>query len=270
VEIALQSFFESLPQAAAVWMLMMLAIALAAAVMALPRRVEAAARAHAHAQAQVHVQAPDDLRTVDEGAAPAPDRDHLRYADEIAVAAGRAAAVATRRRAEWEAAQHDLDGAWAAFDAADRAARQTARAGAYPLMSRRRKPGDNIDRERYLHAAATAACRNREISIAQLNDVYAHRGWNPRLHPVAQEAALRNAIRAHRQAGYSVAQERERAAWQAAETAAEALRSLRREATAAATRTGVRQRLSDAPHMRTEDEQRRAEQWTTGEIPAVA
>ena len=60
-------------------------------------------------------------------------------------------------------------------------------------MSRRRKPGENADRQRYLHHAAIAACRNREISIAQLNDVLAHRGWNPRLHPVVQEVALGNA-----------------------------------------------------------------------------
>ncbi|HEX9999845.1 MAG TPA: hypothetical protein VGB74_05290 [Actinoplanes sp.] len=249
MELALQDFFASLPQAAAVWMLMVLALALAVAVMALPRSV------------QVVAPAADELGHA-EVDAPAPEYEHLRYVDELTVAAGRAAATATRERAEWEAAQRDLDGAWAAFDAADLAARQTTRATAYPLMSRRRKPGDNVDRERYLHAAATAACRNREISIAQLNDIYAHRGWNPRLHPVVQEAALRNAIREHRLAAYRAAQERERAAWQAAETAAEALRGLRLEATAAVARTGVRQPVSD--------EQWRAEQWTTGELPAVA
>jgi hypothetical protein len=247
VEIALHSFFQSLPQAAAVWMLVVLGLALAAAVMALPRRAETTA--------------PPPAQDIGP-AGPAPEADHLRYVGELAVAAGRAASTASRHRAAWESAQRDLDGAWAAFDVADLAARQTARAGAYPLMSRRRKPGDNIDRERYLHAAATAACRNRDLSIAQLNDIYAHRGWNPRLHPVVQETALRNAIREHRLADYRAAREREQAAWQVAESAAEALRSLRLEATAAVTRTGVRQPVSD--------EQWWAEQWTTGELPAAA
>jgi hypothetical protein len=135
-------------------------------------------------------------------------------------------------------------------------------AGAFPLMSRSRKLGENIDRERYLHHAATEACRNRDISIAQLNDVYAHRGWNPRLHPVVQEAALRQAARGHRYADYQRAAERERAAWQTAETAAEALRSLRAEATAALARAGAERPVAD--------ERWFADQWATGEFPVAA
>ena len=127
---------------------------------------------------------------------------------------------------------------------------------------RRRKLGENADRERYLHHAATVACRLRQISIAQLNDIYAHRGWNPRLHPVVQEAALRNAIRAHRFAGYQQAQRRERLAWQNAEIAAEALRVLRAEAAAALTRTATEQ-----PPV---SEFWWAEPWTTGELPVAA
>jgi hypothetical protein len=188
--------------------------------------------------------------------------DHRSFAGEVADAAERAAATAERRRAEWVRAQEQLATAWTAFEAADQDARRTHAATAFPLMSRRRKPGENRDRERYLHHAATVACREREISIAQLNDVYAHRGWNPRLHPVVQEAALRAAAREHRFAAYRTAQERERGAWRAAERAAEALKALRIEAATAMTPAAVAERAAD--------EVRWAEPWSTGELPAIA
>ncbi|MGX6605543.1 hypothetical protein ACWKSP_25945 [Micromonosporaceae bacterium Da 78-11] len=238
METALHSFFVSVPQAVAVWMMLLLGLALAAALMALPRKV------------------PAPLPV------PVTDSDHLRQVDEAAAAADLAAVTAGHRRDEWAAAQEHLDAAFAAFDLAEGVARQTTAACAFPLMSRRRKPGDNVDRERYLHHAATAACRNRDISIAQLNDVYAHRGWNPRLHPVVQEAALRQAVRAHRYAGYQRALERERAAWRSSEQAAETLRELRAEATAAIVHAGVGSPVAA--------ERRPADQWATGELPLAA
>lgn len=220
---------SAVPQAAAIWMTMLLAVALATTSLLMPRR------------------------RGDAPPTPDPDvseNDDDRYAAEILVATERAAATAERRRAEWALAQDDVDAAWAAYDDADDAARRIAAASAFPLPSRRRRPGENVDRERFLHRAATAACRRHEISIAQLNDVLAHRGWNPRLHPVAQEAALCNAVRAHRFAAYRAAGGRERQAWQAAELAAAALRSLRAEAQVAQVQTTLRT-----------DEQWWAEQW---------
>ena len=237
METALDSFLVSVPQAAALWALMVFGALLLAGVLA--RRT----------------------RPVEPVITEA-DSDARRYAGEVSVAAGRAAATAERRRTDWVSAQQELDAAWLAFDAADKAARQAARALAYPLMSRRRKPGENAERQRYLHHAASAACRNREISIAQLNDVYAHRGWNPRLHPVVQESVLKQAIRDHRWAEYQRALEKERTAWQEAEFAAEALRSLRLEAAAAVTRAGAGQPAGD--------EQWWADAWTTAELPAAA
>jgi len=239
VETALQSFFVSVPQAAAIWVLMLLGVFLLGGLLA--RRTSSAAAAPADPEA---------------------DADARRYAGEVSVAANRAAATAARRRADWVAAQQELDAAWLAFDAADTIARQAAKACAYPLMSRRRKPGENAERQRYLHHAASAACRNREISIAQLNDVFAHRGWNPRLHPVVQESALKRAIRDHRSGEYQKALAKERTAWQEAESAAEALRCLRAEAAAAITRAGAGQPAVD--------EQWWADQWTTAELPAAA
>jgi hypothetical protein len=239
VESALHSFLLSVPQAAAIWIAMLLVVAVAAMAFTLPRRL---------------------------AAGPAPESaidDRARYADEVAVAADRAAATACRRRAEWERAQDDVGVAWAAYDQADRAARRIASASAFPMLSRRRRSGENADRERYLHRAATAACRRHEISIKQLNEALAHRGWDARLHPVAQEASLRNAMREHRLAAYRAATAREREAWRAAEAAAAALSSLRTEAVDARVRTGHAERSAGAQWW--------ADQWaTTQPLPVVA
>ncbi|MCM4083728.1 hypothetical protein [Paractinoplanes hotanensis] len=237
MESAVQSFFVSLPYAAALWVVILLAVGLAGALVSLP------------------IKAPAPPLT-------GPQADALRFAGEVAVAAERAAATATRLRAEWAAAQEQVDAAWLAYDEADRLAREGARAAAFPLMSRRRKPGENADRQRWLHSAATAACRRREISIEQLNDVLAHRGWNPRLHPVVQQGLLLNAVRAHRLSQYENAQKQEQAAWHESELAAEALRSLRAEAAAALVRAGVAGRI-------VADDQWFADQWATTEMPAL-
>lgn len=236
MEFLVHSFLVSLPFAAAVWLIMVLMLAGLITLHSFPRRARVAERT---------------LPTED-----------LQYADEVSVAARGAAANAVRHRAAWVTAHEELDAAWAAFDAADRAARATIKASAYPLMSRRRKPGENVDRERYLYHVASEACRQRAISIGQLNDVFAHRGWNPRLHPVFQEAALRNAVRDHRLAAYQAALAKERKAWHAAEVSAEALRSLRLEVAGAIARSGIRQPAAE--------EQWWAEQWATADLPAVA
>jgi hypothetical protein len=219
------------PQAAAIWMTLLLIVVLGATVLILPRRAAAA-------------------EPVDDEAGTEND-DAQRYAAEIVVAADRAAATAARRRAEWEQSIEDVDAAWTAYEAADLAARRVAAASAFPTPNRRRRPGENAERERYLHRAATAACRRQEISIRQLNEMLAHRGWNPRLHPAVQEVALRQAARDHRFAAYRTATARERQAWRTAELAAAALCSLRAEAQAAQAQTRV---LST-------DEQWWAEQW---------
>jgi hypothetical protein len=237
----LHSFLVSVPLAVALWALMLLGIAATVALMARPGRAD---------------------RTATGTAASDPVSDDLRFADEVTVAAEHAATTAARCRAGWETAQQELDAAWAAYEQADTAARRTWAATSFPLLSRGRKLGENADRERYLHHAATVACRQRELSIAQLNDVYAHRGWNPRLHPVAQEALLRNAIRENAFATYQRAQRRERAAWQNAEIAAEALRALRTEAAAAFGRTAAEQPVANEFWW--------AEPWTTGELPVAA
>jgi hypothetical protein len=150
--------------------------------------------------------------------------------ERVALATAQAVAAAARRRAEWLRAQERLDAAWSAFDAADRQARRCAGAAVFPVLRQRRTPAEIADRERNLHRLATAACRRKELSIGQLNDILAHRdGWNPRRHPVAQEASLHAATREFRYAAYRAAVERERRSWQDMERATVTLRSLRAE-----------------------------------------
>lgn len=204
--------------AAAIWMFLILSIAAVVAVFAVPRRPE-----------------PAPVPAVD---------DDLRYAAEVAVAADRAALTAQRAREVWEAAEGGVDVAWTAYEEADREARRTAAAAVFPVQRRRRVKGENAERERFLHRAALTACREREISMAQLNDVLAHRGWNARLHPATQESALRAAVRDHRYDLYLRAAEQERAAWAEAERAAVALRSLRTEACMATVRHDEEDTLS--------------------------
>ena len=233
-------------RAAAIWMILLLGIAVVSALFAVPRK-PGPTRRPGMELAPVTEPTPDPIRTDDD----------LRYAAEVAVAADRAAATARRHRAAWSAAQDEVDAAWTAYDEADRSARRAAAAAVYPVMRRRRVAGQNAERERYLHRTATAACRNRQISIAQLNDVLAHRGWNPRLHPAAQESALRLASRDHRYAVYLTAVERERRCWEVAEQAAAALASLRAEAFAATVRPRLDALSADADWW--------AEQWATAE-----
>jgi hypothetical protein len=244
VETALHALWTSVPQAAAIWITMLAVVIVAAATVTLPGR----------------------LATIGEAARkpaePEPGDDGRRYAGEIAVAAERAATTADRHRADWEQTLAGVDAAWAAYEEADAAARRVAAASAFPLQRRRRRVGERADRERYLHRAATAACRRREISIGQLNDALAHRGWDARRHQVAQEVALCNAVREHRLAGYRAATEREQQAWRTAERSAEALRSLREEAMVAKVRAGQPARSAGAQWW--------SEQWTTTQpLPVV-
>lgn len=244
MESALQTLWTSVPQAAAIWITLLLVVAIAATTLALPGRLapirEAARRP----------------------ATPAPADDGRRYAGEITEVVARAAANAANRRTEWARAQSGVDAAWAAYDLADDAARRAIAASAYPLLNRRRTTGEKADRERYLHHAATAACRRRELSIDQLNAALAHRGWDARKHPVVQEVALRVAIREHRFAAYRDAANRERRAWRLAESAAAALRGLRVEAVTAKIHAGEPAPSPGALWW--------AEQWqTTQPLPAV-
>jgi hypothetical protein len=160
--------------------------------------------------------------------------DLRRFAEEVSVAAERAATTAQRARANWLAAADEVEAAWAAFEEADAETRRLAAAAALPEPATPQTPAEYADRERYLHRAAMAAASRRELPVLQLTDIFANRnGWDPRRHPVEQELLLTRARREVALAAYRAAADRERAAWRDREMAAVAARSLRHEAHAA-------------------------------------
>ena len=160
-------------------------------------------------------------------------RERARYAQEVGVAAERAATTADRRRAEWLATAEEIEEAWRAYQAAEEDVRRLVAAAALPLPHTARTPAEYVDRERWLHRTAMDAQWRGEISVQQLSDILGHRGWDPRRHPVEQELLLRRLVRDNLLARHEAAREREQAAWRAAELAAAAARSLREEAYAA-------------------------------------
>ncbi|TDC41664.1 hypothetical protein [Micromonospora sp. KC213] len=163
--------------------------------------------------------------------------DLRRYAEEVAVAAAHAARTAGRWRDRWLVAQEEVERAWSAYDEAETVARRFVGVGALPTPRTPRTPAEYAARERWLHRAAVAAHWRGELPVERLWDVFAHRdGWDPRRHPVEQEVRLVRAVRDSRREAYRAAVDRERAAWQDAERAAEAARALAVEAYAAAQR----------------------------------
>ncbi|MEV4753596.1 hypothetical protein AB0J86_00540 [Micromonospora sp. NPDC049559] len=226
METVLYHFFVDVPRAAFIWTgLITLAVIAMAVLIALPRRERRAEepelREEAGRQAILAARA----------------REASRYADEVAVAADRAAETARRQREQWLAAQEEAEAAWRAYDEADAAARRLLPAAALPAPRTPRTPAEYADRERYLHRAAMSACSHRQLPVLELSDVLANRnGWDPRRHPVEQEVILRRTVRDRLWAEYRAAVQREQEAWQAAEVAATAARSLREEAFAAAAR----------------------------------
>jgi len=220
----MHNFMNDVPQAAVIWLAL-----LTFAVLAVAGMFAGTARDRADRTARIREAVRRKVRLASEVAA------LNRYAEEVAVAADRAAATAARHHQEWLAAQEDAEAAWRSYDAAEAAARRMAGAGALPVPHTPHTPAEYADRERYLHRAAVTACWRGELSILELTDALAHRGgWDPSRHPVEQEVFLRRFVRDRLHAIHRVAVDRERAAWRDAEAAAVAARSLRDEARAAA------------------------------------
>ena len=163
---------------------------------------------------------------------PSEAEDELRFAEEVATAAARAAVTADRRHAEWLSAHRAVDAAWLAFEAADRTARRAIRAAAFPTPATPLTPSEYAARERHLHRAARTAHARGELSTDQLIDAMTHRnGFDPTLHPFEQDATLRRIARDRLLRVYLAASDLERTAWREADLALAAKQSLAREAT---------------------------------------
>jgi hypothetical protein len=163
--------------------------------------------------------------------------DLQRYAEEVAVAAGRAAATAQRKRAEWAAAQRTQEATQRAFEAADLAARRAIQATAFGVPQGPLTLSELNDRRRHLHRATNEAHRRGEISGQQLVDaLFETNGWDPYRHPFDQEAMLRRIGRDRLRRAYQATSAIERTAWQTASIATAAMQSLESEALVAAQR----------------------------------
>lgn len=228
MEIVLSQVLPEAPRAAVIWLLLLAVVIAAVAAIGTDR-----GRNWFDGNGRIRRAAlPDD---------PPPsavERQELgRYVDEVTVAADRAGAAARRWRDQWSAAAEEAGAAWAAYELAEAQLRRLAAAGALPAPETPRTPAEYAERERHLHRSALAAYWREDLTVDELSDVFAHRdGWDPRLHPVHQEVFLARRVRDSRAARHRAAVEREAAAWQEAEAAAVAARSLRQEAMEAVAR----------------------------------
>ncbi|MEH0845190.1 hypothetical protein V6U81_22640 [Micromonospora sp. CPCC 205711] len=224
MQTVLSAVLPDVPAAALIWLILLAVAAVAVAGLFVRPDVFRLALAGRFRQAAL----PTHLELAEE------QRERARYAEEVAVAAERAAATAERRRTAWLAVQEEVEAAWREYETAEADVRRLSAAAAMPLPQTVRTPAEYADRERYLHRAALDAYWRKELSVEQLSDVFGHRGgWDPRRHPVEQELLLRRATRDNLAARHRTAVERERAAWRDADLAAAAARSLREEAFAA-------------------------------------
>ncbi|OJF09697.1 hypothetical protein [Couchioplanes caeruleus] len=161
----------------------------------------------------------------------------IRYAEEIAVAAQGAAATAGRRRERCQQAQAEVERAWQAWQDSEARLERVRRAAAYATPETTPSAEEVAERAQGLRRAAQAAYRRGDLSDIQLLDASTYRnGWDPAMHPLAQELALAKASVSHRFAVYQEALAEEEAAWQTADVATAAVRTLRHEVTAARVR----------------------------------
>jgi hypothetical protein len=185
-----------------------------------------------------------------------------RYAEEVAVAAGRAAETAERRRQEWRAVLNAQEAAWRAYETADQAARRSMRASVFPLPDAPLTADEAKRRERYLLRAATGAYHRGELTIDQLSAAMMHRGgWDPHRHPFELDLILRCTGRSRLLRTYHAVSDIERTVWHEAQMAAIAQRSLNEEAFAAAMRVHL------AQHPRPARTPRRADPVATNPRP---
>ncbi|AGL14284.1 hypothetical protein [Actinoplanes sp. N902-109] len=241
MELALQLLGGNSGRVAVIW-LTLIVLALAALVgLALPRGV----RRPRQISAWLADSAAQKRAEMERRAAEA--QEVVRYAAEITVAAAGATATAERRREECQQAQAAVEQAWQAWQDADAALERARRATAYALPESTPAAESDDDRVQALRRAAQAAHRRGDISDEQLLDALTHRnGWDPTLHPVEQELVLARATVEHRFAIYQQALTIEDEAWQAADVATAAIRTLRDEIVVAQARAdAARQALPE-------------------------
>jgi len=160
-----------------------------------------------------------------------------QFAEEVRVAADRAALAAERWQERWELASDEVTEAWQAWLDAD-ARLRTRRAGAaFGIPWSAQTPTEYAARERFLHKAVRTAADNGWLPASAVGDALAGRaGWDARLHPLEQELVVFRAAAGHLRDHYERALATERAAAHDAELARRTRDSLRQESWLATTR----------------------------------
>ncbi|MEJ3745129.1 hypothetical protein WEI85_17765 [Actinomycetes bacterium KLBMP 9797] len=226
---AIHIFLSDIRGALALWLLLMAAAAVPFLVISVPAARQRRAEAKRRTAAERAVR-PARRRT-------SPRDDLRRYAEEVAIAAERAAAMAERRRAAWAGVLRTQEAAWRAYDEATEAARRAKRAAAFRIPNTPSTSDELADRRRHLERRATEALRRGELTATEYGDILAHRnGWDPHAHPLVQDTRFALIRRDRLSRACAIVSEVERAAWHAAETAMAARRSLNEEAVEAALR----------------------------------
>ena len=151
------------------------------------------------------------------------------YADEVQVAADRAASGAQRWRTVWEKSEEAVSTSYQAWLDADARLRTAVAASAWGRPWSVRTCEEYAARERFLHRSVTEA-----VADGRLPATAAGHGWDATLHPVEQELVLARASVAWLREQYEQAVVAERTAWHDAELARRASISLTTEARAAA------------------------------------
>lgn len=158
----------------------------------------------------------------------------VRYAQEVRVAATQAADAVDRWQAHWRAASDRVDAAWSAWRAADARWARARGTAAFGAPWTPRTPAEYVDRERFLHREVSAAVSAGELPATALDEVRTgHAGWDPTLHPVEQELAVRRACAAHLEREHARALAAERSVWHDAQLARRSRDSLLHEAASA-------------------------------------
>jgi hypothetical protein len=175
------------------------------------------------------------------------DAQHaVRYADELAVAAGRATRAAVQWRDHCRQTEQDAITAWQTWQDAEQrlTAIRTASAFAMPPAQ---TLAELSDRERFLHLLLDAAADRGDLPASTPTEARAGRGgWNPRLHPVELERVVQQATVAHRRYLYQRATMAEKTARHDARQAVSARDSLLREAAVAAAQAATVRHLAPA------------------------
>ncbi|MBU2669649.1 hypothetical protein KOI35_39675 [Actinoplanes bogorensis] len=170
-----------------------------------------------------------------------------QFAEEVRVAADRAALAAERWHERWEASTDEVTEAYQAWLDADARLRVRRAAAVFGTPWSAQTPTEYAARERFLHKAVRTAADNGWLPAAAVADAMAGRaGWDARLHPVEQELVVFTAAAGHLRDRYERAVAAERAAERDATLARRASDSLRQESWIAAGRAADLRRLAPA------------------------